>query len=218
MSAPTVELPVASDLYGARLVEVRSSTGVLLDVDLGFRQWRTKVPFRLPRERAQRDFVGRLAPGAAVVVRVAAPASTSPDVWRGRLALPGEGARPVFRYAVTVLGCHDGDNVLMDIALGLDAVWRSQSVRLTGCNANELDEPGGREALAELQRRVPAGAGGVLASVKPDKYGGRLNGRLALPGIPDLAEYLIGSGWAARWDGRGKAPRPVWPRPAFPAE
>lgn len=209
--------PVPSDLYAARLVQVRSSTGILLDVDLGFRQWRTAVAFRLPRERLQREFVDQLDLGAAVVARVAPPSRTAPDLWRARLVLPNEVGRPEFRYGVTVLGCRDGDNVLLDIRLGLDVVWRDQSLRLTGCNLAELSDPGGPEALEEVRRCAPDGAVAVLTSMKPDKYGGRLNGRLALPGVPDLAEHLIGTGWAARWNGRSSPkPRPPWPRQADP--
>lgn len=91
------------------------------------------------------------------------------------------------------------------------------SVRLLGCAARELADPGGTAARDWLRGLLPAGAPVVLGTVKPDKYGGRVDAAVwyeALPGaVVNLADTLIREHWAAPWDGRGAQPKPPWPRP-----
>ena len=59
----------------------------------------------------------------------------------------------------------------------------------------------------------------VLATVKPDKCGGRHLARVVAAGPDgesvDVALELISDLWGAAWSGRGTPPKPPWPRPAF---
>ena len=130
--------------------------------------------------------------------------------------------QPAYTYAATVTGVHDGDTVAVDIDLGF-GVHTIQHVRLLGCNAIELAQPGGVEArdhLASLfgltSTSVNNLAHVVLRSVKVDKYGGRYDAAITLTnaGGGDLVTQLIADGWAAAWDGKGPKPVPPWPRAA----
>jgi endonuclease YncB( thermonuclease family) len=51
----------------------------------------------------------------------------------------------LYTYNATVVGVHDGDTCTLDIDLGF-RTHRIQPVRLAGCNARELADPGGQEA------------------------------------------------------------------------
>jgi endonuclease YncB( thermonuclease family) len=130
---------------------------------------------------------------------------------------PPAAAVPVpapFLFNATVLQWHDGDTALLRVDRG-DRDYSTWSVRLLGCATLELDEPGGPETQAELTRRRPPGSTVVLATVKPDKYGGRMLGRLYYRDggrTTDLVEALIADGWAVSWNGRGRQPKPTWPR------
>lgn len=123
--------------------------------------------------------------------------------WR---KLPG----PAYTYAGRVTAVHDGDTLTVDVDLGF-FVHHITDVRLLGMNAIELAAPGGvesRDHLATLVLDQPV----FLRTVKPDKFGGRWDCQVTLPGDTDLATLLIAQGWAAPWDGKGPKPVPVWPR------
>jgi endonuclease YncB( thermonuclease family) len=129
-------------------------------------------------------------------------------------------AQPAYTYAAMVTAVHDGDTITVDIDLGF-AVHTRQHVRLLGCNAIELAQPGGAEArdhLASLFGLTETSANNlghvVLRSVKPDKYGDRYDAAITLTnaGGTDLVTQLIADGWAAAWDGKGPKPVPAWPR------
>jgi endonuclease YncB( thermonuclease family) len=113
----------------------------------------------------------------------------------------------------------DGDTGLFRVDRG-DRDYSSWSVRLLGSAARELADPGGPDALAWLNGHLPPGSVVVLATVKPDKYGGRKLARVfyeALPGVTvDLTAVMIREGWAAPWNGRGPQPKPPWPRRETP--
>lgn len=122
-------------------------------------------------------------------------------------------------FNATVISWHDGDTgsflVTLDPTEDQTEVW---VVRLPGCNAIELGEPGGPEARDALVARLPAGTAVVLGDVGEDKFGGRLDARVFYAGahagaVRDLTTDLIADGWAAPWNGTGKKPVPVWPRP-----
>ncbi len=119
----------------------------------------------------------------------------------------------------------DGDTVVCRVDRGRRD-YSSWNVRVLGASCRETPkprfgipgEPGGEECLAEVTARWPFGTRLVLATVKPDKYGDR---QLALVITAaedgqsvDVAQELIRDHWAAPWNGRGKAPKPPWPRPA----
>lgn len=117
-----------------------------------------------------------------------------------------------------VVAVHDGDTISVDIdlqtgRLGINLWLHDVTVRLAGCNARELDEPGGAEAHANLAAILPAGTPVMVAAQHPDNYGGRVDALIGLPDGQDVTDLLIAGGWAARWNGRGPKPVPPWPRP-----
>jgi endonuclease YncB( thermonuclease family) len=121
-----------------------------------------------------------------------------------------------YQYVAYVTAVHDGDTLTVRVDLGFDT-WRVQNVRLVGINARELSMPGGREARDHLREllRWPNDAIGPkvgLISVAYDKYGDRVDGDVLLAG-ESLSARMIRDGFAAAWDGRGKAPVPPWPIP-----
>lgn len=133
-----------------------------------------------------------------------------------RLALVPPLTVPAPLYVnATVVEVHDGDTIRVLADRGDDDLseW---NVRVRGCAAIELDDPGGDEARLDLVRRLPVGTPVVLGHLRPDKYGNR---RLAFVFYADagvvrrLDEQLVVEGWAAPWDGTGEQPRPAWPRP-----
>lgn len=118
-----------------------------------------------------------------------------------------------YLYEAVVVRVVDGDTFVLNVDLGFGVWLREQTFRLAGCNARELAEEGGREVQAYLALLLRAGTKVLLHSIKVDKWGGRFDAQIELPGIGDLTEYLILKGWVARWDGRGTKPVPAWPRP-----
>ena len=114
-----------------------------------------------------------------------------------------------------VISVHDGDNAAVEVDMGFDE-YKRVSVRLLGLNAIELSKPGGVEARDNLASILPPGMLIGLRSVQWDKFGGRVDGYITLPGGADLGALLIQTGWAVPWDGRGKAPIPAWPRENSP--
>jgi endonuclease YncB( thermonuclease family) len=127
----------------------------------------------------------------------------------------------MYTYYAIVRGVHDGDTVTVDLDQGLNE-WRHKlSMRLYGCNARELSQPGGPEARDNLAALLPVGTQVVVHSHKvdrdlsPDKYGGRYDAEITLPDGRDLVTLLIEEEWAAAWDGTGTAPVPPWPRTAI---
>lgn len=86
------------------------------------------------------------------------------------------------------------------------------AVRLLGCNAQELSLPGGHEARDALLALMPVGSMVRLHTASPDKYGGRYDASVTLPGDRDLVTLLVAEQWAAPWSGSGPKPVPPWPR------
>ena len=74
-------------------------------------------------------------------------------------------------YKATVVDVHDGDTFTADINLGFNISIRYR-VRLAGCNAIELADPGGPEARAHLLGLLRLGSVCLVSSVAFDKYGG----------------------------------------------
>jgi endonuclease YncB( thermonuclease family) len=116
----------------------------------------------------------------------------------------------MYEYAATVIAVHDGDTCTADIDAGF-YVHVITPIRLLGCNAIELAQAGGVEARDNLAALL-LGQHVTLRTVKPDKFGGRYDAAVTLPDGRDLVAVLIAAGWAVAWNGRGKAPVPVWPR------
>jgi endonuclease YncB( thermonuclease family) len=115
-----------------------------------------------------------------------------------------------YTYSALIFAIHDGDSCSADIDLGFD-VHTIQHLRLLGCNARELSQPGGKEALANLAA-VLSGKTVTVRSVKPDKFGGRYDAAVTLPDGTDLVTQLIADQWAVPWTGQGLKPVPPWPR------
>ena len=125
-------------------------------------------------------------------------------------------------YPAVVLEVHDGDTIRVLLDRGGDDYWRTW-LRLLGGNAIELADPGGQEARLHLAQLV----GPVLAvtatdlwkmpaqvvSASWDKFGGRIDGYLSVPGVGDVSTRMIRDGYMAPWDGRGPRPLPAWPIP-----
>jgi endonuclease YncB( thermonuclease family) len=134
-------------------------------------------------------------------------------------------------FAATVVSVHDGDTFTADVRLpvtcyGADRavgfglavaahhLWLRARIRLAGCNARELSEPGGREAAAHLAEVLTVGLVVECSRVRADDYGNRWDAAVAVAvnGRADLVTELIADGWAAPWNGRGARPVPPWPR------
>jgi hypothetical protein len=93
---------------------------------------------------------------------------------------------PPYTYSASVVRVIDGDTVVLDVDLGFGIWLRSQSFRLTGCNAIERSKPGGKEAKANLIELLPVGTAVLLRSIADDKYGGRYDARLSFGAVADL--------------------------------
>lgn len=113
---------------------------------------------------------------------------------------------------------HDGDTLTALVQLptrallGVD-LWAALPLRLAGCNARELGQPGGPEAHRYLAALLPVGTKVTVAVVGTDKYGTRRDAHITLPDGTDLVATLAASGWVALWNGRGTKPVPPWPIP-----
>lgn len=125
---------------------------------------------------------------------------------------------PAWQLAALVREVHDGDTIYGWVDQGL-GMWNhgpgkaGLGLRLWGCNARELADPGGKEARDNLARLVPVGTTVAITCRAWDKYQGRIDVSVTLPGIGDLVTHLVATSWLAPWDGTGARPLPPWPRP-----
>jgi endonuclease YncB( thermonuclease family) len=130
----------------------------------------------------------------------AAPAET------GSVALPpaAPAVRSVAVHPATALAVLDGDTVTLRVQLWLDQFLDTR-VRLTGIDAPELAARcdvervramAARSALMELVGLGPERAPVPLRLVEvgPDKFGGRVTGRLLLADGSDVAATLLARG------------------------
>lgn len=113
-------------------------------------------------------------------------------------------------YGATVLSVHDGDTLRVMADLGFE-VYARVDVRLAGCNAPELSQPGGQAAKAWLAGVLPVGSPVRIVSHGADKYGGRWDCDVTLPNGDDLVTAGVAAGVLVRWDGHGPKPVPVSP-------
>jgi micrococcal nuclease len=100
----------------------------------------------------------------------------------------------------------DGDTVNARLDVGFDLTVYSR-IRVNGINAPETSTPAGKEAREFARTLLPAGTTVMVTSLGWDKYGGRIEGRIAMPDGTDFAEAMVAAGHAKVWDGKG--PRPV---------
>lgn len=133
-------------------------------------------------------------------------------------------------HKARVIAVHDGDTWTAAIPLArsrakdrdlgfhlhIEGGWLTLHcpIRLLGCNAIELADPGGKESQANLARLLPVGSVVTLQTVAADKWGTRWDAAVTLPDGTQLVPSLIEAGWLAAWDGNGPKPTPVWPRAA----
>lgn len=159
------------------------------------------------------EYIARYVPWPIQLLAYVALAAWLPlhfwrhDHQRGLVRAPGPAG-----YPATVTAVHDGDTITADIELGF-GVGVVQHVRLLGCNARELSQPGGPEAAANLTGLL-LGQRVTLSGVRPDKFGGRYDAAVTLADGTDLVAELVAQQWAAPWDGTGTKPVPPWPRTA----
>jgi hypothetical protein len=123
-------------------------------------------------------------------------------------------------YPASVISVTDADTVIAFVDMGANVYWRT-NLRLLGGNAREHDEPGGQEAIEYINvliRPVVARTvadlfdfPGQVVSLKYDKFGGRIDGNLIVPGVGDVMQAMIRAGYAAPWNGQGPKPKPAWP-------
>jgi endonuclease YncB( thermonuclease family) len=117
-------------------------------------------------------------------------------------------------FQATIVEVHDGDTFRADLYVGLAGIWlRDRRIRLAGCNAAELHEPGGVPALGALVALLPPGSAALVRVVSEvaDPHG-RLLATVRNTNGVDVVDQLIADGWAAPWNGHGPAPVPAWPR------
>lgn len=123
-------------------------------------------------------------------------------------------------YPASVIRAVDADSIIVLLDMGAYVYWRT-NLRLNGGNCREKNEPGGQEAIVHLRELVaPVVALSVtslfdmpatVVSLKYDKFGGRVDGDLIVPGVGNVMQIMIRNGYAAPWDGKGPRPVPVWP-------
>ena len=120
--------------------------------------------------------------------------------------------------AAIIQAVHDGDTITALVNTQTKAMlgynlWAELPLRLAGCNARELTQPGGIEARDHLAGLLPVGTTVTVVVVRADKYDPRRLATVSLPDGTDLAATLIAGNWAATWTGAGIKPVPPWPRP-----
>lgn len=191
--------------YAAVVLSRLSRYDLVFDVDVGFGLWRRAVTMRLAGKGAT-DQAAAAQPGQRMII------ATERSYGRYIARVQPDDAKPAYQYKATLVEGHDADTLRANIDLGFEVWMRRTPVRLAGCNARELSEPGGLDAKQHMADAAPAGTAVLLCSMRNDKYGGRYNGSVIMPGGRSLAETLIASQWAAAWDGHGAKPVPPWPR------
>lgn len=129
------------------------------------------------------------------------------------------------RHNATIVSVHDGDTINVVVEPYKDhyvgSPTKPHPVRLVGCNAIELGNPGGPETQAWLASLLPVGATVVLYQVGDDKFAPRWDCSVAyVPTtaakgsgiVHDLVTDLVADGWVVPWNGLGVKPVPPWPR------
>lgn len=95
---------------------------------------------------------------------------------------------------------HDGDTINIRLDIGFDITIYSR-VRVKGINAPELSTAAGKKARDFAQAALPVGTGVLVTSYGWDKYGGRIDGVIAMPPVSweghefqDFATLMLASG------------------------
>jgi micrococcal nuclease len=101
---------------------------------------------------------------------------------------------------------HDGDTVNVKLDVGFDLTVYTR-VRIDGINAPELSTPEGKAARDFAQTLLAPGDRVHVLSYGWDKYGGRIDGAIALADGRDFAKAMLDAGHAKPYAGIG--PKPV---------
>jgi micrococcal nuclease len=100
---------------------------------------------------------------------------------------------------------HDGDTVNCKLDVGFDLTVYVR-VRVNGINAPELSTAEGKAARDYAQTLLPSGTDVEVVSLGWDKFGGRIEGRIAAAELGDFAAAMLAAGKAKPWDGKGARP------------
>lgn len=111
------------------------------------------------------------------------------------------------RYTADYVRTVDGDTIELDVY-----VWPGQTnrihLRLVGINTPEkfgkvsdCERAAGKKASAFVEQTLQAVDEVTISELQPDKYGGRMLGKLLVPEKGDLAQLLIKEGLAKEYDG-----------------
>lgn len=99
-------------------------------------------------------------------------------------------------YPARCVSIHDGDTIRFDLDLGFGIHALEFNCRVWGINAPELKTQAGKDALAYLKTLLAPGDACQVTSHGWDKYGGRYDGTVTLPGGNDLAAEMLAAGHA----------------------
>lgn len=108
----------------------------------------------------------------------------------------------MYTYKATVVKIVDGDTVDLNIDLGFHT-WVMKRVRLSGINAPERYEEGGKTATEFVKMQIPVGSEVTIQTHldSNDKYG-RVLGEIFTPNnILSINKMLLNNGLATVYDG-----------------
>ncbi len=111
-----------------------------------------------------------------------------------------------YEYDATVTRVVDADTIVAAIDLGF-YVSIIETLRLHGINAPEHRTTAGDAATAALTAKIPAGTPILVVTRKDkrEKYGRMLASVVTADGT-DINAWLVTSGHARAWDGKGTRP------------
>jgi endonuclease YncB( thermonuclease family) len=113
-------------------------------------------------------------------------------------------ARMFGPYPAVVTDWHDGDTCHLNLDCGFGFYLYARdldakpilSCRIYGIAAPELRTATGPASLAYAQQLCPAGTAVTVLSHGWDKFGGRFDGSITLPGGQDFATLMLAAGQA----------------------
>jgi len=139
------------------------------------------------------------------IMRHLTRADAAPALAQGRDRVPVSSPNPQLAYPVDVLRTIDGDTFDARVRVwpGLEV---STKVRLRNIDAPELharcaDELAKAQAARAALETMLAAGGVTVSQVGIDKYGGRIDARVATHDIADVSAALLNGGFARSYDG-----------------
>jgi endonuclease YncB( thermonuclease family) len=112
-------------------------------------------------------------------------------------------------YSARIIDVHDGDTIHMDIDLGFGIILAAYNLkdevqlacRVYGINARELRTEQGKEDFLYARALLQPGDLVTVRSHGWDKFGGRFDGEITMPGGVDFATTMLESGHAVTFKG-----------------